>query len=670
MKKITILIATLVLAAGCFPDDRNNYMVDDSFCLTATTQLQQASVHTGSCTLGVAKNGKGQTAASARISTDPADYESALKLFNIKNGTAYKAIPSDQFTIEGQQLDYLAEEVVKDITLRWNPASMAAFIGDDTDYVIPLRLVSDTPGVQVNGEHSFIMVRLARSGVRVSQQTVARSIERKAVEPDASGAQRELQETIVLDLVMSNPVKGLGLSFPVEIDNSLIDAFNEGLETPYAAAPDGLVTLLDQNAVLPEGNSSATFKIQLDKSKLLKDGKLQDFPPYVVPVRVKESGMAATLNGEPFEMGGLAFGNMVTYVTVARASSGIAAVNREWGLYSITGAWYEGLPGFAANSDRTIAMDDDFVYVAHSNGTPAIYALSRTSGAFVKQLDITPAIANGCTYPVSCVRMIPNPGGKDILAFCSLKADDAQHLFIYAYANGTDAAPVQILDYLHDNAGGANDWRRYGDRFTVEGNWQEGTLWFSTWSDGAKCKILGFSLRNGVITNPEDPVDYFMPSEKSGIKDVVRYPNWDNFLITRTSGATVFKPGPVDGDTGWTQLSSIAELPELALTYGYNLFNFHGKDFVAFMRLESENGNKGRLVIIEDNPALPAEFPNRLKIAAGALEFPIQHPDSFEEKSALTASHSVGDCCIREIDGNTYIAVLMQGCGLSLFQLQ
>ena len=88
------------------------------------------------------------------------------------------------------------------------------------------------------------------------------------------------------------------------------------------------------------------------------------------------------------------------------------------------------------------------------------------------------------------------------------------------------------------------------------------------------------------------------------------------------------------------------------------------------MRLESENGNKGRLVIIEDNPALPAEFPNRLKIAAGALEFPIQHPDSFEEKSALTASHSVGDCCIREIDGNTYIAVLMQGCGLSLFQLQ
>ena len=422
--------------------------------------------------------------------------------------------------------------------------------------------------------------------------------------------------------------------------------------------------------MLPEGNSSTTFKIQLDKGKLLKDGKLQDFPPYVIPVRVKESGMTATLNGNSFNLGGLAYGNMVTYVTVSLASSGIAAVNREWGLYSTAGAWYEGLPGFGANSDRTIAMDDEYVYVAHSNGTPGIYALSRTSGGFVKQLDVTPAADNGCTYPVSCIRLVPGAGGKDVLVFCSLKADDTQHLYVYAYTNGVDAAPVRILDYMHDNAGGADDWRRYGDRFTVEGTWQDGTLWFTTWSDGAKCKILGFTLRNGVITNPEDPVDYFMPNEKAGIKDLVLYPGWGNFLITRTTGATVFKPGQVDGGTGWTQLNSVSELPELALTYGYNLFNFHGKDFVAFMRLDGENANRGRLVILEDDPTHPAEFPNRLKTAAGALEFPIQHPDDFEEKAALTATHSVGDCCVREIDGNTYIAVLMQGCGLSLFQLQ
>ena len=668
MKKISILIVALALAVGCFPDDRNNYMVDDSFCLTATSQLQQASVHTGSWTLGIAKNGKGTMAARARISTDPADYESALKLFNIKNGTAYKAIPAEHFTIEGRELDYAADEVVKTVTLSWNAAEMAAFIGDDTDYVIPLRLVSDQ--LEVNGEHSFLMVRLARSGVRVTQQTVARSIERKAIEPDASGAQQELKETITLDLAMTNPIKGLALSFPIEIDNSLVAAFNEGREENWSQAPEGLVTLLDSQVTLPEGNSSTTFKILLDKSLLLENGKMKDFPPYVVPVRVKESGMSATLNGNPFELGGLSFGNMVTYVTVAPASSGISAVNREWGRFSPADAWYADLEGFATGADRTIALDDDFVYVGHSNSTPAIYALSRTSGAFVKKLDVGAAPENGCTFPVSCVRMIPNASGKAILSFCSLKGDSDQHLYVYAYTNGIDAAPVQILDYLHDNAGGADDWRRYGDRFTVEGTWQEGTLWFTTWSDGAKCKIIGFTLRNGIVTNPEDPVDYFMANEKAGIKDLVRYPGWDNFLVTRTSGGTVFKPGQVDGDTGWTSLSSVSELSEAALTYGYNFFSFHGKDFMAFMRLDAENGNTGRLVIIEDDQAAPADFPSRLRAAAGALEFPIQHTDNFEEKSAVTAGSSVGDCCVWTADGNTCIAVLMQGCGLSLFQLQ
>ena len=42
----------------------------------------------------------------------------------------------------------------------------------------------------------------------------------------------------------------------------------------------------------------------------------------------------------------------------------------------------------------------------------------------------------------------------------------------------------------------------------------------------------------------------------------------------------------------------------------------------------------------------------------------------FEAESALASGDSIGDCCVRYINGSTYVAVLVQGCGLSLFQLQ
>ena len=670
MKKITLYTLLLILATACFKDDRNNDMVADSFGITSPSPLLQASVHAGSCTVGFAKNGKGQTAARAAISRNPADYQSLLDAYNQQNGTSLTPVPASFYTLDQTELDYGVKDVVKVVTLSWDPEQMAAIMGESPDWVIPLFLHSDDATVKVNPERSFVMVRLSRSGIAVSQKQQSRSIDRKNVEPDASGKQPQLKETLTLDLVSSNPMKGVGMRFPVAIDNSLIAKFNEGQDKTYRQAPDGLVTVLTPEAEIPEGGTATTFQVVLDKEKLLQGGKLVEFPDYVVPVRVKQEGIQGTRNGEAFDIKGLSYGNMTTYITVSYAQKGISVVVREWGLYSDAGPWYRDLEGFAEGADRCVALDDQYVYVAHSASKPAIYALSRGNGSLVKKLDIGPAAGNGCTFPVSCVRVIPNTKGDAILSFCSLKGDSDQNLYVYAYVNGVDAPPVQILDYLHDNAGGADDWRRYGDRYTVEGTWQDGMLWLMTWSDGAKCKLLGFKLSDGKITNPADPVDYFVADAPAGIKDVVRYPGWENFLITRSGGAAIYRPASADGDTGWTRLAPQEELPDFALTYGYNFFDFHDTNFMAYMRLDEENGTQGRLIICNDTTASPSEFPFTLKAQPGLREFPIQHPDSFEAKSGLGAASSVGDCAVWDTSGNTYIAVLMQGCGLSLFQLQ
>ncbi len=667
MKKIFLPVLALVLAAACVPDERNQFIPADSFGVTAKSLVTEASVHTGSYTVGIAKNGKGQQPGTVFINQDQDAYLPLLEAFNKEKGTHYEAVLGSLIDVEKPELSFGKEDVVKNLSLTWDPELMAAFMGNKENYVIPILIDSKDLGTS-NGRQ-FMLVHLNRSSVGVNQLSQARTIERKKVEASEENPNPELKEDILLDVTVTNPIKGVGMTFPLVLDPTLTEKFNKTQEIAYETAPEGLVTLPSDKVSIAEGTLGATFSVRINKDLLLENGKLKDFPPYVAAVRLDNDGLSATLGGKPFKLQGLSYGNMVTYITIAPAEKGISVVVREWGLYSEGAAWYSELDGFAGGADRTVAMDKDYVYVSHSAAAGGIYALSRTSGAFVKKLNIGTAADKGCTFPVSCVRTIKNTDGDDILTFCTLKGDSGQHLFVYAYVNGTDAAPVQLLDFALDNKGGVEDWRRYGDRYTVTGTWQDGQLWFQTWSDGGTAKTIGFILKNGAITNPADPVDYYIAGPKAGIKDVVWYPGWDNVLITENGKGTFYKAGSA-GPNGWTKWDEVESLPELSLTYGYNFFEFHEERFIAYVQLEGENAVRGQLVIIDDTSLTPADFPAQLKAQANARRFPLQHEEDFEAKSSVTAASSVADCTVWEIGGNTYIATLMQGCGLSVFQLQ
>ena len=673
MKKSIICLAALLLLTGCFKDERNNFMVSDSLGVASNDGIVEATVHTGSCIVGIIKSGRGLSEARVRVNLDTETCAPLLEAYNKSHKTAYESVMGSLVETTQSEFSFAASDASHNLELRWDAELMARYMGEKKNYVIPVLIESETADVAVAEGRNFILVHLNRSAVELKQSKQVRSIERKWVEGEGA----LLTEDIVLDFAINNPLKGVELDFPVTIDNSLIPAFNEGQETPFQAAPEGLITLKDSSVVLPAKALSAAFHIRLDKGKLLKDGKLTEFPPYVVPVRIRQEGLKARQGQENVDIKALTFGNMVCYITVSPAAKGITVVAREWGLYSDNGAWYQGLEGFADGADRTIAMDKDYVYVAHSSATPAIYALGRSSGLLDHKLDVSTAASNGCTFPVSCVRMIKNTAGDDILSFCSLKGEDAQHLFVYAYKDGIDKAPVQILDYLLDKkpAPGVNDFRRYGDRYTVKGSWQDGELWFHTWhADGAtRGKTVVFTLKDGVVTNPDDPKSYLIDGssgDDTAIRDIALYPGWDDVLVTRYNAAGIFHNTGNNSDNGWIKWNKTQDLPEFKLTYGYQFFDFHEENFIAYVQLDGENATGGRLVIIDDAATAPDQFPAQLQAQTNRREFPIQHPTDFSASSGVTASASVGDCAFCEVNGNTYIAVLIQGCGLSLFQLQ
>ena len=679
MKRIAILTGILVLLTGCFPDDRNNFMVEDSFGISSQNGIIDASVHTGIAMVGVTKSGKGLSSGKVHLIKDADVYLPLLDQYNARNKTSFKPVMGSLLEYKVSELNFSAEDVVKSLCFTWDPALMTSFIGSDPNYVIPVLVESED--LKMNDGRAFAMVRLTRTKVSIKQALQARTILRKRVENVADPDQ--LKETLKLDLSLSSPIKGATINFTLKEDPCLLASYNTGKEEPFTLAPEGLITLTQPSFSVESGRQGGTFQIVLDKSLLLENGKMKDFPPYALPVSLDAENIKAKVGGEETSLQGLQFGNTTTYITVSRAKKGISVVLREWGYYSPAEdkPWYENIEGFKAGADRSIAMDDEYLYLAHSNGTPAIYALKLSDGEVEKTLELGDKVkGNGCTFPVSCVRMIPGKE-QDVLTFCSLKGADAEHLYVYAYSDGLDKAPVQILDYIHDNKGGADDFRRYGDRYTVKGTWEDGELWFHTWNadnpDGAKRgKTVVFTLQNGVVTNPKDPKSYLLDGTSGddgvAIRDIALYPGWeDHALVTRHDAAGIFqKTAEQDKNVpGWIQWNKTLDMPSQALSLGYNFFEFHEQNFIAYVQLDKAGAQSGKLVIIQDDSAAPADFPTQLLTPSKMWTFPLQG-DEESSISAIKAVSSVGDCAVREIGDNTYVATLLQGGGLCLFMLQ
>ncbi|MBR1575107.1 MAG: DUF1735 domain-containing protein [Bacteroidales bacterium] len=666
MKKTLIYILSLAAIAGCIADDRNYNMVDDSFSLTARETLIQTSVHTGGCSVGIAKNGKGQTAASVTVSASATDCAQALAGYNQARGTAFVPVPESLFALSDAQIAFGKEEVVKDLHVSWDAARLAEEIGESADYVIPLLIRSSE--LDVNEEKNFVLIQVLRSAISVTQTALTRSVAVKNVEPDPSGRQPALQETITLDLESNNAIRNVGMEFPVLIDNSLVETYNQTAETPAQAAPEGLVRLLTESVSIPESGKSATFKIELDKSVLLgPDGKLQEFPDYVVPVRVDKDRVKASRKGEDFDLRGIAYGNLVTYLTIRyQKSTGSVIVSREWGRYSTAEAAWNAYFGGTAGSERNVAMDDDYIYIAEFNNTKNLWAIDRQNPASVKKVPIGTVESEGfADIYLTCPRVLPNEdpavnGGRDVLVVSNLAT--GQKLKMYFYINGTAEDP-SVVNF--------NIWadRRLGDTWSFWGTLQKGMFYMKDFDDATA--LMTFKQEGRTSGNNSLQGRFVMPAAGSGAAAWWPFPEDKNaglygirnkinsFSVRFQSDSWTAIGG---NETTSTQLSGYYE------NCAFQYIEYAGKRYIAYTR--QVDGGDGRLFILEGKAtdswdSIIAER-NVIYHAAIQNEF---EGEGDVEASPRSSSHNGMDLCVRETGGDIYIAVVKQNVGLSLFKM-
>lgn len=664
MKKIfkNILLSALTIAAvASCADDRNNFLPEDSFGFNnkAGENVLTLPLYGGSYDIDVIKSGKGLNEGVVNITTSNHD----LLNFNKQYGVEYIPLPSDQdlYSFSTESLTFGLDEVTKPVTVSWDIAKVASFMEQEpaNQYCIPVALRSDN--LEVNEGREVFILNLVTSTITAEQTLLSRTYEWES-EPAS--------ETMDITVRIDKAIPGIDLTVDFEVDNNLIAAYNEANGTNYEAAPEGLVTI-GADPVLKAGEGYVLLPVTINTEAIAEDMEIEvdgvketrhlvkrNWDGYVVPLKI--SGMSVD---------GVKVTNDLTYIVV----KGLEPIppqlfNRVWGIYatSSTNPWQAT---FGLSDCRNFTMDDQYVYVPqNAAGTPVLKAISIIDPSVVKDVNVTGIGRAGETHVLSCVRMLPTANG-DVLMACNLTGGEDDFTF-YIWHDGIDNAPT---GYTVSPSG-----RRLGDKFIVTGTWEAGEVYCKDFNTG---NIVRYGMDGTDVGEWRGPVasyargrydfsasvldapscigsPYVYPGTPKAGSDVI-----SGFLYTSTAS------GHYLANKSGNVFASAADLG-LGMTHGYSFFKDDktNLNYIAYVALTASQ-DQGSVKVISDFNGTADGFMSVLQKNEVIFEAPVQDGMDATVLSPCPATHSTGDCVVREINGETYMAVMIQNVGISVFKM-
>ncbi len=339
-------------------------------------------------------------------------------------------------------------------------------------------------------------------------------------------------------------------------------------------------------------------------------------------------------------------------VNVKAITTGINEVERVWGRYVkpvTAGAdtwWTEVIPASDQNM-RTMAMDDNYIYLAKTNKT--LYAVDVKNPANVKAMPMEGYEAGGVFGSCALATMDKAEGGSVVL-LSNMVNSTASEFVIWKW-DGIDSNPEKVLSYHLPEAA------RIGDQMSVEGNWANGKIWFHDFTSQQKAYV--FTVKDGAISTTAEVVAY--DAKQGNWSAMYKYD--DTQYIGGGPGAKsrLFK---VEGGTATTLL----ELPGAYFAnplHGIRFFSFNEQDYMTYVVLRNSYQD-GQMRLTELNgESLQAS----LETPGHTYKYGLGDP----EQNDITADkngNGLGNSILRIVGGEIYIASYVPGAGLSLFHVK
>ena len=683
MKKIFkhILLSALMIAtvASC-ADDRNNFLPEDSFGFNnkAGENVLDIPIYNGICSLDVIKSGKGLNEGVVNVSSD---LDSALAVFNKANNTSYAALPADGdfYSISVESLAFGIDDVTKPVEITWDVKKVSDYMNKHPENPVCIPVVLKSDVLEVNEGRELVVINLSKSTLRAVQTILS-----KAFLWETKAGKTEMSINVKLDRAIDT--QDMNVNFA--IDKSLVAQYNAENETAYELAPEGLITL-GQNPVILAGKNDGALPVTLNTEVLVDPATgliKRDWDGYVLPVRMNS-----------VSIDGVLFGNALTYIVV----KGIKPVENQpfkriWGFYSdgaqeipwflnnglsITGLNTNG--GFKGD-DRSFTMNDEFVFITSSSATPGVHKFDVETGEYKGSLNVNGWMKDPClgkdevgnltitypTYASSCPRMVPNDNpdinnGEDILVIGGLAEGVGTSLRIYAYLNGIDDKATKVYDL--------SAARRFGDKMSFAGTWKSGKFWFRANETGNPL-VANIPVTDGTVQTWIAPHAMIAAETVGCMSEVYWTPQADgtvqNYCLIGTNsdsnGASLYLMTGTAIEADGTIAKSYSNLGN---TFGWNFFEFNGRKLMAFVDVIDKT--RPMLRVIEGDystfEGLQAAL-DAYSAETALFSAPLQ--DELDpEVVGFTEGIFIGDCCVRTIGEEVYVAAGVNCVGISMFKL-
>ncbi len=363
---------------------------------------------------------------------------------------------------------------------------------------------------------------------------------------------------------------------------------------------------------------------------------------------------------------GLTFGEQTSTMTYYAAIEGVDSIfdillRRVWGEYTAT----NGSDGTLDVANWcSIALDDEYMYLPTATAAGGMTAISIADQTIKK---MSTSGMSGGTHLTSQALVVKD-GSSTKLLVCNLANGQNDNIKVYSY-DSVDSDPELVLEYTPGKA-------RYGDKLTIEGDWQSGRLLFWNASATYRGEVLAFNITNGVIDGT--PTELTVPSSvHNGLASYagVYHYSGNEYLL---AGAGIYLTAMTLAE-GATEFVYEAIAPSYAFHYAASSAGTenptfftatNGTEYMAYAQIE---GNYDICIYVEDmDRDTFAENISNMRygdtLVNNGLYFDLGNPNGLGLSTAVNSNHLAG-LDVRTINGTTYIAGVAPEVGIALYRV-
>lgn len=276
-----IVLSSLLLGTTACEDYRSHNMVDDTVYLLkpAYNGIDVFQWGDFDYELFVIKSGVGQQGAELELVADQA----LLDTYNTENGTAYKLLPEDCYTLKNKQLSISEGESSKPFEFVFDAEKIMNLQGvGNIEYVLPCRINTLNSIVsEPERMYSIIAPLVKMPYIEFANQA---SLNVATIDPTSSDTESFIAS------IQTNYNNKWDLTYTLGIDPDALVSYNE----EKAAKGEALVQLLPAEAYtlkedtwsIPLKMNERDFGFVLNKSKLMDESGTYKFGEYAIPVRI------------------------------------------------------------------------------------------------------------------------------------------------------------------------------------------------------------------------------------------------------------------------------------------------------------------------------------------------------------------------------------------------